>query len=148
MPGLSAAYEDKLLDAIFKTTTFGLPANIFVSLHSADPGDTGTSEISGGSYARVQRSPDPDTATNTSWNAKVDSGTARRITNNGAITFPTATANWNGGSPLTHFGLWDALTGGTFIGSGPIDAAGVVVLNGNTLSFQGGTPGSLRFDID
>jgi hypothetical protein len=148
MPGFSGFLEDKILDAIFKQTNITAFTTLFVSLHSADPTDAGNNEISGGSYARVQLNPDPTNSTDTNWNGKVDNGTARRMTNKLAITFPTATANWNSGNPITHYGIWDASSAGNFICYGTIDASGVTVLNGNTLSFQGGSPGSLRFDVD
>jgi hypothetical protein len=49
--------ELKILDAVFRHTSTGggLPtANPYISLHTADPGETGASEVAGGSYARQQ----------------------------------------------------------------------------------------------
>lgn len=66
------------------------------SLHSADPGTTGTSEISGGAPAYARKA--------ISWVAGPSDGA---IT--GSVTFdvPASTAT-------THVGLWDALTAGNF----------------------------------
>jgi len=80
------------------------PDAIFVSLHSADPGDTGASELpSTGSYARVSCA-----TTAAFWNAPVISGGGHRLDNGSIIAFPTATADWNGQTAIPGFGLWDA----------------------------------------
>jgi hypothetical protein len=51
--GLTQWFEAKLLDHALKGTAYSQPTSIYVSLHSADPTDVGTTgEISGGSYAR------------------------------------------------------------------------------------------------
>lgn len=52
---LSTYLGNKVVDLLFNDTDFD-PASatdIYVSLHSADPGLTGTSELSGNGYARV-----------------------------------------------------------------------------------------------
>ncbi len=149
MAGLSNTHEDMLLDWLFKKTTFGAAATtLWYSLHSADPGDTGASELaSSGSYARAQLDGDTNNSTDTNYNAKATSGTARRISNKLDITFPTASADWNSAAAIGYWGLFSASTAGTYYASGTI-TGGVVVLNGNTLKFAGGTPGSLTFDID
>lgn len=74
----------------------------YISIHTADPGTTGASEISGGSpaYARQQ----------TTWTA----GTA-----DGVVTGSQVTFNLPASTP-THFGIWSAATGGTFVGAGTI----------------------------
>jgi hypothetical protein len=74
----------------------------FVSLHTAAPGDTGASEVSGGAYARQG----PVSFANAGTNPTVASNTA-------VIQYPTATANWG---TITHFGIWSAVSGGTFLG--------------------------------
>jgi len=50
---LSNYLENKLLDHFLGTTSFTMPAAVYVGLYSAAPDDTGGgTEISGGSYAR------------------------------------------------------------------------------------------------
>lgn len=44
---LSTAAKNVMLDALLQGAT------IYVSLHTADPGPTGTNEVSGGSYSRA-----------------------------------------------------------------------------------------------
>jgi len=50
---LSNYLENKLLDHFLGTTSFTMPAAVYVGLYSAAPGDAGGgTEVSGGSYAR------------------------------------------------------------------------------------------------
>ena len=67
------------------------------SAHTADPGTTGASEVTGGSPAYARK---PIT-----WNAGAEDGvyTSNPVT----IDIPAATT-------ITHIGLWSALTAGTF----------------------------------
>lgn len=149
--GLSNFVEDKVLHWLFKQTAFGAaPTALWCSLHSPEPDEAGSNELSGGSYGRAQLDPDVDSGTNTNWNSKVagSPATSQRISNKLDITFPTATADWNGGAVIGYWGLWDASPGGNFLVSGAVGVAGVVVLNGNTLRLPGGTPGNLYFQVD
>ena len=107
--------ENKLTDLIFRGQAFTAPATLYVSLHTADPTDAaGGAEVSGGSYARV-----PITASLANWagtqsagSTTASSGTGGASSNNGAVTFPAPTANWGS---VTHFGIWDALSGGNLL---------------------------------
>lgn len=153
--GLSNYVEDKLLHWLFKQVTFGTPHSaLWVSLHNPEPDETGSNELSTavGAYQRAQLNPDANAGDNTNWNAKAPGSpsTSQRITNKLDITFLPATANWNSGNPIGYWGLWDddGSPPGNFLLSGPIGVSGVVVLNGNTLKFPGGSPGSLYFQVD
>lgn len=73
----------------------------YLSLHSADPGTTGASEISGGSYARQAYVP-------TSASAGAESNTA-------LITVPNL-----GAVSITHIGIWNAATVGTYLIGAPL----------------------------
>lgn len=76
-------------------TSYG-GAGTWISLHTADPGTTGTSEATGGSpaYARKQ----------TTW------GTA----SGGVITGSAVTIDVPAGT-YTYAGVWSAVTAGTFV---------------------------------
>jgi hypothetical protein len=117
--------------AIFRGTAHpAVPANFYVSLHSADPGLTGASELSGNGYARVAVS----TAAG-SWTAPATNGSNREITNVAAVTFPTATGtDW---ATATYFGIWDTLTVGNFIRGAALTASKTVQV-GDTVSFAAG----------
>lgn len=70
---------------------------VYISAHTADPGTTGTSEVSGGSYARQA----------TTW------GTAAA----GVRAGTQISASIPAGTTITHQGVWSAVSAGTFIGS-------------------------------
>jgi len=151
MAGLTQTTEKNVLEWLLKRTAMpSAPTTIFFALHSADPGDTGASELtSTGSYARAALAPDTNNSTNTNYNAIDQSAAASKITNKLDITFPAATASWNGGSPIQYFSIWDASTAGTCWWTGTIaGGTGVVVLNGSTLKFTGGSPGQLSVTLD
>lgn len=78
-----------------------------VSLHTADPGTTGGSEVSSSNtgYAQV------DVAA-TAWTVANNS---RSGSNTSTVTFPDSTASWG---TVSHFGLW---RGTNFIGGGTIN---------------------------
>lgn len=111
MVGLSSAGEAAVLTP--------LTTSAFVSLHTADPGDTGTSEITGGGYTRMSAA-----YTNAGNNPTVAG-------NNAIITFPQASANWG---TVTHFGVWSLATGGVFRGAGALTTA-KAVNSGDTARF-------------
>lgn len=123
-----STYERDNRLAMFRGTTHpAVPTNFYISLHSADPGVTGASELSGNAYARVAVSP----ATG-SWTAPATNGAVREISNAGVITFPTATgSNW---TTATHFGVWDASTTGNFIRGNTLTTSKTVTV-GDTASF-------------
>lgn len=83
------------------TVLNSLLANRYVSLHTASPGDSGASEVSGGAYARQG----PVSFSNTGNNPTVAANTA-------IIQYPTATAAWG---TITHFGIWTAASGGSLL---------------------------------
>lgn len=133
--GFSNYLENAILDWMTKRTAFPLvPNTLYISLHSADPGDTGASELTGGSYARASINTDTNNSTDTQFNAKSDNGQARQVTNKATITFATATGNWTN---ATYFGIWDASTSGNLLFTGTI-TGGVTINNGNTLSLVDG----------
>lgn len=157
MAGLSQNWEKRVLDCIFKLTTFFTPPTVLAySLHTADPTDSATSaianEVNGNNYNRALLAPDPDNTTFTRYNA-IDEPSARRISNKLDITFPTASGGaFAAGVNLTNFGLWTVASAGTgtddqYIGSGAL-AVAAVVLNGQTIKFQAGSPGNMQFTIE
>lgn len=99
--------------------------SFFISLHTADPGETGdqtTSEATYTSYARVA-------VARTSGGFTVSADTA---SNAAAVNFPACTG---GSSTVTHFGIGTASTAaGHLVGSGALTAS-LAVSNGITPSF-------------
>lgn len=126
-----SAYErDNRLNRFRGTASPAVPASHYISLHSADPGLTGASELTGNAYARVAVS-----SVVGSWGAPAVNGTVRQITNTGTISFPAATpAAW---LAATHFGVWDAATVGNFVRGNAIDVPKTAGI-GDTISFAAG----------
>lgn len=126
-----STYERDNRLKVFRGVTYpAVPANHYISLHSADPGLTGASELSGNGYARVAIAPGTGT-----WSAPATNGSVREISNSGAVTFPTATgADW---AAATYFGIWDASSAGNFIRGAALGASKTVQV-GDTASFAAG----------
>ena len=147
--GLRNTLKQAVLEYLFKQTGMpATPSDGYISLHTADPGGTGASELAGGAYARAHFAPDPNNTTNTNFNAFTTVGSADETTNKADVVFPQATADWNGAAPIKFWGYWSAASGGTFYAGGALNGSnGVIVLNGNTLRFMGGSPGQFKFDV-
>lgn len=103
------------------------PPGLWVGLFSAAPTDAGGgTEATGGSYARVQV-----TQADASWASP--SGTPSATSNSAAVTFPTSTATWGG--TMTHFGIFDAVSGGNLLAWNLLTTPQSVAASGITPSF-------------
>lgn len=135
----SNAFETEWLQHVFQNSAIGTigdaggllassaAGSLYVSLHSADPGEAGsqtTSELAYTNYARVGVA--RGTAT---WT--VSAGSA---TNIGAISFATC---GTAGGTATYFAVGGSLTGtGHLLYSGSLTAS-LAITNGITPSFAG-----------
>ena len=130
-------YENDLLSLLFTATAIANIADnaasapntdLFIALHTADPGEAGdqtTSEATYTSYARV-------TVARTTGGWTVLTGT---VDNDAAITFPEATG---GSSTVTFFSVGKATSGaGKIFYSGALTAS-LAVTTGITPSFAAG----------
>ena len=97
---------------IVPTTTY------YLSLHTADPGTTGTAEVTGGSYARPT----------------IVFGAAAA----GVVTSTTA-QNYTGipveASGCPYFSIWSASTSGTYLGGGATTGLSTSIPAGASISF-------------
>lgn len=112
--------ENKIIDLVFRNRAFSAPTGVYVALFTAAPSDAGGgTEVSGGSYARVQHGPSDTTweATQGGTPAAASSGTTGATQNAGTITFPSPTANWG---QVTHIGIFDAATSGNLLYHGAL----------------------------
>ena len=110
MPGKSNVFENDILKLIFNATAIANLAdnaatspltNLYVSLHTADPGEAGTQstdEANYTGYARVAVARTTD-----GW--KVTDNVVKPVS---AITFPACTG---GSSTITHFAIGTAASG-------------------------------------
>lgn len=95
---LGASVANSIGDALFTQVNWTAPTALWMSMHTATPGSTGASEVSGSSYARVN--------VTTSFSS-VDGV----ITNTAQIDFPEVTSS---SYTATHIGFWSASTAGTY----------------------------------
>ena len=106
----SAYLDQKILEKAFLGQDFQV-AEHWCSLHTANPGKTGQSEASGGPYARKAVSPF----------TTVDSdGNAKRIRNVALLLIQVPAGAY------THIGMWDASSGGNFLGGGALSSPATV----------------------
>jgi len=138
MAGMSVYLENAILNEVFRTSAYTKPSRLYISLHTADPTDAGTAstELTGNGYARADAGAPADAA----WTlASAPGGDGRQVTNVAQISFPTPTGNWSssgGGTTVTHFGIWDAATGGNLLFSGALGTSRAVVNGDGPPTFQ------------
>jgi hypothetical protein len=136
MSAMSDYLENKLVDHIFRAQSFSAPATLYVALFTAAPSDSGGgTEVSGGSYARVSVTSALANwaGTQSAGSTTASSGTGGATSNNGAITFPSPTANWG---TVTHFGIFDAASSGNLLFHGALTASKTINSGDAAPSFQ------------
>jgi hypothetical protein len=107
---------ENILNALMREGSFVAPSELWISLHTADPGETGGNEVDTTDWPSYERrdSLQGDTKDN-AWSVPDVDG----ITfNQKQLIFPVY--NGTGSVTITHFGIWGAATGGTFIASGEL----------------------------
>ena len=102
--------ENAAVDWAFGGSTPTRPSARWVSLHTGDPGDTGANEQNGTNdlgYARKS--------------ATFGAASGGVASNSSAPSWTSSdTGDW---TQSTHFGVWDAETGGNFLGGGALTTA-------------------------
>ena len=105
---ISNYLEEKILNKIFSDTNFTV-STVYISLHTGDPGETGASEATGGSYIRQLASFD------------AASNPAGTVQNSAIIDFTSMPS-----TTITHIGMWDDESAGNFLWGGSFTASKVV----------------------
>lgn len=113
MSDLAAYLETEVMEWVFDGASFDSPpSNVYVGLHTADPGEDGSSaEVSAGDYSRASTSPGD-------WSVSGDGPTS--ATNATEIRFDVAQNDWG---TVDHVSLWDADVGdgGNCLWQGALD---------------------------
>lgn len=111
---MSDYLENKLIDHVFRGTSYTAPTVLAVALFTTACSDSaGGTEVSGGSYERASLSPSVSNWKSTNGTTSgASSGTGGQTSNASAITFPAPTGNWG---TITHFGIYDNTTGGNLL---------------------------------
>ena len=122
MAAFSNFLENELLDHALGTGDFDAPSAVYVALATADLTDANvtTNEVSGGGYARQA--------------ATFAAASGGSASTSATITFPVATADLG---TITHFGLYDAATGGNLLYHGELNVPKVIG-DGDTFEIQTG----------
>lgn len=106
---------NKLLEITLRATAWTSPTTVYLSLHTADPTNTGTvAEVTGGSYARK--------------------AVTFNVASAGAVTL-LSIADYTGmpATTVTHVAIWDAVSGSTnCLWYGPLTTSRTT-LSGDTL---------------
>lgn len=107
----------KAITGIADNTVTSPSTAIYVALHTADPGDTGTAGTNEASYAGYTRVATSRSTGTAGWNCSTSAGNASPNSN---IDFPMATSTSTG--TITHASLvmTSASTAGVIIASGPL----------------------------
>lgn len=114
--------ENKLLDHTFLGTAFTQPAEVWVKLHTGDPGEDGTANAASETTRKEV----------TSFNAS----------SGGSITSAAAVSwtNYPATETISYVSLWDASTSGNCLGSGSVSPTVDMVGPGsNTLTIPSGS---------
>ena len=132
--------EAKILEHIFENAiSGGSPYDTssitwYVSLHTADPTESGSFTNDGASAAYTRKQ--------ISFAAVNTAGDTVSISNTGAITFPQATANYS--AAITHIGISDASDAGNMIFKGALSTPKTVT-SGDVFQINSG---SLTITLD
>lgn len=106
----TTAVKNSELDSMFQSR--------FISLHTDPPGGTGANEVTGGSYARQAEN--------------FGAASSGALTNAADITYLNMPA-----CTVKYVGFWTLVSGGTFLGSLPLDT-NIDVLATQTFLFEAG----------
>lgn len=128
--------EDAIVKHLYRTGSYTKPTVMAHALFTATPGETGGgTEVSGGSYARVDAPP-----LDANWAAT--SGGNGTTSNVSAITFPAPTANWG---TVTSTAQLDATSSGNMLTYGPLTTS-KTINNGDASPAFAASAFSLAFD--
>lgn len=124
---LSNYLEDALLNHIRDGATFTPPADLYVKLHTGDPGEAGTSNASAETTREIV------TFGAASGGSMVSNGTQPEWT-----SWPAPADN----ETITHFSIWDNVSAGNCLGAGAW-ASGKTMDTGDTFA-----PTSITWTLD
>jgi len=113
--------EEKVLEHVFDKTAYTSPTAVYLGLLSAAPTDSASgTELSGNGYARQE--------------CDFDAYSGGSVKNTNAETFTASGGNW---STVTHFGVYDASSGGNLLAYGEV-IPNVTVTDGNSFVVDAG----------
>lgn len=138
MSAMSDFLENKLIDQLFRGQAAPTTTNLYVGLLTAAPSDSGGgTEVSGNNYSRVTVASSLANwaGTQSAGSTTASSGTGGQTSNNNAITFATPSGTWG---TVTHFGIYDATTGGNLLFYGALTIS-KTINQSDTVTFPAGS---------
>lgn len=130
MANLSNYAEDKVLDHLFKNTSYTSPTAYIGYFNNSITDASVPTEVSGNNYARVEIS------------SKMGSSSSGTISNTSAITFPAASGGDHG--VVTAIAIFDASSSGNMIAYGDLTTS-KTISDGDQLNIA---IGNLQISID
>lgn len=126
MGSKSAYLEQQLLNHVLRNTAYTSPTTVYVGLFTTNPDeDASGTEVSGGSYARESAA----------FDAPVSESPGYSCVNSALLTFTTPTGSWG---TISHWGLFDAVSGGNLLYYGAFDESRPVT-TGDDVEIPAGT---------
>jgi len=110
MSAMSDYLENETLDHILGTGAYTMPTTVYVGLSTASFNDDNSgTELTGNNYAREA--------------AAFTAAASGTTSNSAAVEFNAATGSWG---TVSHFGLFDAVSGGNLLIHGALTASKVI----------------------
>jgi hypothetical protein len=110
MAAISNYLENALINVTLRATSYTAPTTVYVGLFTSDPTDAGSgAEVSGAAYARQS--------------ATFAAPSNGASSTNANIQFAEAGVLWG---PITHFGIYDALTTGNLLYYGAFTTSKII----------------------
>lgn len=107
MSAMSDYLENKILDHVLANTTYVSPTTVYIGLSTGSFADDNSgTELTGNGYARQAMA--------------FDAAVSGATDNTSNVDFPAATASWG---TVSHYGLFDASTGGNLLIHGAFTAS-------------------------
>jgi len=107
--------ENKILGHLTGVSTWTKPTNVYIQLHTGEPGEDGTDNVAGYSARQIS-----------SWSAAADGS----ISISSSVDWP----NVNTTETYSHWSAWDAEVGGNCLWTGSL-TANVAVSSGDSFQF-------------
>ena len=117
MSGMSTYLIQKIIGHVHQGLAYPVPAGTWLALFTADPTDDNVTanELAAAWYAREQVN---------SWSAPIGAG--QTTSNSNLVTYDAVTG---AAVSVTHWALYDAVSGGNLLHSGPLPATKVLDIN-------------------
>lgn len=119
---ISTYAGNNLLNSLLRGDAFPLPSKVYVSLHTGNPGRTGANEVSVSAWpGYIRKDASDGGSVGDGFSAAVDRTSANAV----QLIWPVN--NGTGNVTVSWFGLFDAATGGNFLGGGQLTSPRTVL---------------------